>query len=92
MNILSISDIFIQICENIQNIKQLLNLELISLNHMCVIRKGRFINLQIYIPNDTIMKYIVNNYNFANLDLNKCIQYFDTKYLKKLSYVTSFLY
>ena len=82
MNILLISDLFIQICEHVENINQLLNFGMISSKHIDIIKKTRFINLQIKISDNLAMKYIETNYHFANLRLISGIK-FNINYLKK---------
>ena len=62
-------EIFILILEKLDNIKQIIQLELLSKHYQKVIRNHGW-NIQLYIKNDTVFEYIVNNYNFKNLKIN----------------------
>lgn len=76
MNSLHIFDIFILICNEIK-INKLPKLELISKHHNNIIKKYEWINNTLLIVNELILQYILQNYNFRNLqiifDCNKYI-------------------
>ena len=68
MNPLSISDIFITVCNNLE-LKEIINLELLSINHQLMVRNNNWYK-QINIKNDIILDHILKNYKLKKLNIN----------------------
>src|SRR5579863_9921149 len=66
MNPIFIADIFVLICEELETIKKVLQLELLSKYHQKVIRNHGWM-IRLHISDDTIMDHIIKNYRFRNL-------------------------
>jgi HD superfamily phosphohydrolase YqeK len=72
MNALTINDIFIEICKNIFDLKQLIKIELISKYHMCLVRKTNWYHFSVYL-NEKQIEHVLSIYNFRNLNLHTAI-------------------
>src|SRR5579863_9872217 len=70
MNPLFITDIFILVCEQLETIRDIIRLELLSSHHQRIIRSHNWMKM-LYVHNDSEMEYIVKNYRFRNLRISR---------------------
>ena len=67
MNVLLFEDLFLTICLCL-NMKQVINLELISKYHHLLIRKTTWF-LKVNIKSEQLLNHIIKNYHFKNLSI-----------------------
>ena len=71
MNPLSLSDIFLSICNNLE-LKEIIKLELLSINHQLMIKNNNWFKY-FYVKNDIIFDHVLKNYKLKNLSIsNDC--------------------
>ena len=70
MNILFISDLFVQICKHIDNAKDLLQLELLSSRHKSIIRNTKWDHFIVKIRSKQSLKNMLLFHFFLKLDLS----------------------
>jgi len=70
MNSLHIYDIFVLVCTKIP-FRQLIKLKLISKMHQNIIANNDWIHNPVYIRDNYVLKYILDNYQFKNLDISQ---------------------
>ena len=69
MDILSNDDVFITVCMYFTKAKEIFRFELLSKYHQHLIRKTRWIHFSLYIKNEEILDYVLENYKCSNLRL-----------------------
>ena len=67
---LLISDIWLSIFNTFGNMKEIIQLELLSKYHQHIIRTHVW-NIEIFIKNDKILEHIINNYKMKNMNINR---------------------
>jgi len=70
MNILYISDLFVQICKHIDNTKDLLQLELLSSHHKSIIRNTKWDHFIVKIRSEQSLENMLLFHFFPKLDLS----------------------
>src|SRR5579863_6250172 len=68
MNPLFIADLFVLVCEQLETMKEIVRLELLSSHHQKIIRNHGWMKI-LGVLNDTRMEYIIKNYRFKNLNI-----------------------
>src|SRR5579863_3782782 len=68
MNPLFITDIFILVCEQLETIRDIIQLELLSSHHQRIIRSHNWMKM-LYVHNDSEMEHIIKNYRLKNLSI-----------------------
>ena len=80
---LEISDIFLVITNELETFHKFIPLSLISKFHNNVIKTDTHITKQLHIKNNDMFDYVINNYNFKNLKLERNIDIYNfIEYLK----------
>ena len=70
MNVLYISDLFVQICKHIDNAKDLLQLELLSSRHKSIIRNTKWDHFIVKIRSEQLLENMLLFHFFLKLDLS----------------------
>lgn len=69
MSSLYVYDLLLLICGEL-NTPNLIKCKLISITHQNIIINGDWVNTPLYIGNDKMLSYVLDNYKFKNLDIN----------------------
>src|ERR1700728_303149 len=82
MDLLTYGDIFVQVCNYLINILSIIRLESLSKHHKVLIRTNTWMMYTIKIKHQTIIEFVVENYNFKKYNFGSVV--FTDKIIHKL--------